>query len=155
MKKSLIKFGVIVIAVTLAFLAVFYFLKPRHPFFYREKEFTELTPHMIEQFENDRVFRFYFPESTEFIKGKFSPKKYHYSKGTELWFNVAEEDFESIFVEHFHGWHEDEYYMSNYDKRAGFQCVGRRLSSNADYNYAEIYYSYPENGTIKIYFISV
>jgi len=42
-----------------------------------------------------------------------------------------------------------------YDKRAGFQCVGRRLSSNADYNYAEIYYSAPENDMIKIYFISV
>jgi len=64
------------------------------PIIYRGNETTELTPRMIEKLENSYGMR--LPESTEFIKGVSMPA--FQDPTTQLWFNVAEEDFESIFI---------------------------------------------------------
>jgi hypothetical protein len=113
------------------------------PYTYRATEITKLTPSLTENLEETYCIR--LPESTEFVKGIYQPA--FQDSTIRLWLDIAEEDFESIFIGDF--WSELPSYSWS-DSQEGFQVAGSK-----DSVYGGILYSYPENGRVSLYLIGM
>lgn len=111
------------------------------PYIYKAIEITELSPSLKENLEDIYFIR--LPKSTEFIEGIYQPA--FQDPTMQLWFDVAEEDFESIFIGDF--WSEPPTTSSG-DSQEGFSIAGSK-----DSIYCVILHSHPENGRISLYLI--
>lgn len=111
------------------------------PYIYKATEITKLTPSLTENLEETYCIQ--LPENTEFVKGIYQPA--FQDPTIRLWFNVSEEDFESVFIGDF--WSESPS-ASWGDSQEGFRIAGSK-----DSIYGEMLYSYSENGRVSLYLI--
>jgi hypothetical protein len=94
--------------------------------------------------ELEEIYGIQLPETVEFKKGEYHPALH--DPTLYLWFNVAEKDFGSMFMEGFWSDYKPIIYS---DSKAGFSVSGTKYSENLRYTY--IKYSYPESGRISIF----
>lgn len=120
----------------------FFLFKEAFKFAFKEREITKLTAPMTVKLEE--IYGIQLPETVEFKKGEYHPALH--DSTMYLWFDVAEKDFEIMFMEGF--WKDDQSIYYN-DSDAGFSVSGTKYSASLRYTY--IKYSYPENGRISVF----
>jgi len=108
---------------------------------------VELNNRQIQRLED--IYGMRLPESVEVVNGIRIPA--FQDSRTHIWFDIAEEDFETIFLDGF--W--DEPKLRNNPFSAGyieFTAIGRVWYIGDEGGIAGVNYSYPENGMIHIHF---